>query len=574
MRSTVLAAIFVVALSSAAAGARAAGPIVLERSPSELTVRLTESRQDQLYRVVYDDGEHRFVWENLSPDSSGLVCLRDDKHLRPEHRLRCESQTHPSDPVIFDDVLKGPVVAKSKRPFGVPVSTFGGAGYLAPGLSDLRRDEFGNFWLHLDHQPYAIFKYSPTLEYRYALLLPGAPVAHDVDGDGNLYILHAGNWISKHGPLGENLGAWELPRGREPGEFVEASGMAIDRDSGWIYLADARLGRVQRFDLDLNYQPLPVTLWGWIGRADLAYTRRGKYDEHLTYYQLDRPRQLVLDGRGYLFVSCEHWISKFDLATGRQLSFGRNPVLGWGGTFSDSAFSPSAALDGHWQRHWLAGVDPLGNVYVADRQNDFLINLRLQVFGSQGILIRSFDIEDEVKDASGEPVYLSAVRGLTFDEHSVYLVDAAGRIYRSPAGKGLCSGGQLFLGPGAAGRQFDLSRVAEGDFTVELQPSRVRHRFEGKLLGPRADGGTTNCELYGSAVVQDGHRSMWAPARIGEPFRVSLFDGDGRLIPADDYEIEYEQRPGLFGTRWDYFRVTNQSGQAWRNVAFVAESIE
>ena len=117
--------------------------------------------------------------------------------------------------------------------------------------------------------------------------------------------------------------------------------MAVSRSRE--YLADETLGRVQRFDLDLRLRPFPQTAWGWIGREDLAYTRAGEYDRELMYYQLDRPRQLALDGRGNLLVSCEHWIGRFDLATGRQMPFGANPVLGWGGTFTDSPFSASAA---------------------------------------------------------------------------------------------------------------------------------------------------------------------------------------------------------------------------------------
>jgi hypothetical protein len=573
VRSSATAAVAILVLA-AASGASARGIRVVERAPHELTARIPEAQPNQLFRVTYDDGQHRFVWENLTPDSTGAVRLRDDKHLRPEHRLRCESRTHVADPVVFDDLQKGVVAGKRRHSFGVPVSTFGGPGYLVPGLSDLKRDDFGNLWLYLDHPPYAILKYSADLTYGFALLLPDACLAHDLDAAGNLYILHRDNWVSKHGPLGEDGGAWELPRGREPGEFIAASGMAIDRDGGWLYLADEKLGRVQRFDLAFNHRPMPVTVWGWLGRADLAYTCPGEYDEKLTYYQLDRPRQLVLDGRGRLFVSCEHWISKFDLATGRQLSFGPNPVLGWGGTFSDSPFSSSAALDGHWQRHWLAGIDAAGNIYVADRENEFVINPRLQVFDPDGVVLGSFDIEDELTDASGERIYVAAVRSLVSGARFLYLVDAAGRIYRGPDGERLASGGRLFLGPGAAGRQLDLSRVKEVHFDVEPQASYVKHRSQGRVLAPRpGEYGTGNCEREGSSTLRDGERSLWVPARIGEQFEVVLFDAEDRLIPSSDYRMEVEDKPGLFGTQYDFFRVTNRSGGTWRGVTFVAESL-
>ena len=73
--------------------------------------------------------------------------------------------------------------------------------------------------------------------------------------------------------------------------------------------------------------------------------------------------------------------------------------------------------------------------------------------------------------------------------------------------------------------------------------------------------------------MRDGERSMWMPARLGEPFGVALFDSEARLIPGGDYVVEFEEKPGLFGTQYDYFRVTNRSGRTWRDVRFVAESL-
>ena len=556
-----------------ASSARAAGVKVVSRAPAALEVTVAEAKPGPLYRVTYDDGAHHYVWENLSPEASGRVRLTDDKHLRPEHRLRCESSTSTTDPVVFDDFTKGTLLGKRRLTFGAPVSTFGGPGYLVPGISKLTRDRYGNFWLYLDHPPYAVLKYDSHFAYQFALLLPGPALAQDVDGDGNLYLLHPGNWISKHGPRGEALMAWELPFGRGAGEFMSASGLAIDQRGGSIYLADEILSRVQRFDLDLRLKPITQTAWGWIGREDLAYTRAGQYDPDTMYYQLDRPRQVRLDGRGRLFVSCEHYISQFDLATGKQLPFGANPVLGWGGTFTDSPLSLSAALDGHWQRHYLAGVDSAGRIYVADRDNRQVADQRLQVFSSDGVLDRVLSVNTDVRDAEGRRVSVTAVSGLAADGDAVWLVDAGGRVYESHGG--VMNGGKLYLGPGAAGRQFDLSRVEEAKFSLEAQPGRVRHRAEGRVLSPTSsEAGTSNCEREGISAVKNGERSLWAPARLGEPFTVTLLDRAGQPIPPESYAIEYEETPGAFGTQYDYFRVMNRSGADWQDVKFVAEAVE
>jgi hypothetical protein len=139
---------------------------------------------------------------------------------------------------------------------------------------------------------------------------------------------------------------------------------------------------------------------------------------------------------------------------------------------------------------------------------------------------------------------------------------------------GVRSGGGLYLGPGAAGRQFDLSKVEPAKLAVEAQPGFVRHRSEGRVLAlPEGDRGTGNCEREGAPLIADGHSSSWTPARLGEPFTVKLFAG-GKEIPQSSYQVEYEESPGLFGTQYDFFRVTNRSGLEWRDVTFAAEAKE
>jgi hypothetical protein len=215
----------------------------------------------------------------------------------------------------------------------------------------------------------------------------------------------------------------------------------------------------------------------------------------------------------------------------------------------------------------------LGNIYIADRENEFVTNPRLQVFDSEGVLVRAFDMEDEVRDESGNRVYIVAVRGVACAGDRLWLVEAAGRVYESR--RGLASGGRLFLGPGAAGRQFDLSGAAESDFEVAVQPKRVRHSSEGLVMAyPAGESETGNCEREGRSVLKEGERSMWIPVRLGERFRVSLFEASGEEMPPGQYGVEFEEKPGLFGTQYDYFRVTNRSGRTWHGVRFLAESIE
>lgn len=90
---------------------------------------------------------------------------------------------------------------------------------------------------------------------------------------------------------------------------------------------------------------------------------------------------------------------------------------------------------------------------------------------------------------------------------------------------------------------------------------------------PPGESETGNCEREGRAVVEDGGRSMWIPIRLGEPFRVRLLEVGGDEIPPSEYVVEVEEKPGLFGTQYDYFRVMNHSGRTWQGVRFIAETI-
>lgn len=337
------------------------------------------------------------------------------------------------------DLSRGPVVQEvgSAGEAGAARS-----GYRPPVASDLRRDPFGSFWLYLDRPPYRIRSYDASFVYRFGIEFSRRVLAHDTDADGNLYVLCEGNRVSRHAPDGRLLAAWRLPEGCQPGEFARASAMAVDTLGRCVYLADADLHRVQRFSLDMQLRPFPFTIWGWIGREDLSYVHLGAYRPETSYYRLDRPQGLAVDPtQRVLYVVNQHFISKFDLGTGKQEPFGRFPALGWGGSFSDSARSESAALDGHFQDIWLSGVDQHGNLYVSDAYNPHLSNGRIQKFSPRGELLGKWDANSALVDDKGQPVRLGPVRAIAFGpQGQAWLTDLSGRIYEGP---GLASGGRI-----------------------------------------------------------------------------------------------------------------------------------
>jgi hypothetical protein len=553
-------------------GAPAAGVEIGSAQPHRLALRLPGVDPEHLYTVRAKTAAGTFVWENLKPAPGGGVILQDDGHLQPAQRLRCPSRGMEIDPSFFDDFSKAQWQGKRRLPYGVPVSTFGGAGYLSTAPTWLERDSRGGFWLYQALRPWRVTCFDEQFNYRFTLVFPHAVTALTTDARGNVYVLEAENYLSRFDADGRPLNYWRLPEGYDAGEFLQASGIAADETGAWLYLGDEKLSRVQRFDGNMQLRPLPAVPWGWLGREDLSYLESGAYDENGKYL-LDRPRRLALAPGALLYADCAYYLMRFNLATGEQVSFGSNGVLGWGGTFTDAPDSTSAAANAHWQDHFLSGIDRQGNIYISDATNVYLNNLRLQSFSPNGAFLEKYDIDREITSAAGDRIYLGPTLGMAFDEapggKQVWLAERGDRIYQS---LNLTSGGRTYLGPGAPGRQFDLTQISSQDLTVEAQTAPLPRKAEGLLLAfPAGVQGTRNCEAERNVELAAGATTLWLPVRLGTPFKVTLFEED-RPIPESNYALEIETSPGVFGTCYDYFRVTNKSGRAWKNIRYLAET--
>jgi len=548
------------------------GVEILQAQPHSLKVRLAGVNPETLYTIRAQTPAGIFIWENLKPQADNSLLLQDDGHLQAGLRLRCPSRGLETDPAYFDDYNKGQWQGKHRLPYGVPVSTFGGPGYLATAATWVERDVRGNFWIYQDLRPWRIANFDENFNYRFSLAFPHRLKALTCDAQARLYVLEEGNLLSRFDADGRPMDFWRLPEGYREGEFQQASGVAIDPIGDWIYLADEKLSRVQRFDDELRSSPVPVVPWGWLGREDLSYLESGAYDQN-SKYRLDRPRRLALGPKRLLYADCAYYVMRFDLTNGNQAPFGVNGVLGWGGTFTDSANSLSAAANAHWQEHILAGIDPQGNIYISDTANAYVNNLRLQSFSPDGGFLEKYDLDREITAADGSRIYLVPPLGMAFAKGKsgikIWLAEGGNRIYEC---LNLASGGRTYLGPGAPGKQVDLTQLTSQDFSVAPQASLLSRKVEGTVMtfgaGRR---GTYNCEAERNAELPNGASSLWLPVRLGATFTVTFFE-ENRPVSESDYSLEIETAPGVFGTRYDFFRVTNKSGHTWRNIRFIAET--
>src|SRR3972149_1746391 len=166
---------------------------------------------------------------------------------------------------------------------------------------------------------------------------PALTSAYDVvvDSGGNIYVVQnfLTNQVVKLSPTGSEI--WRIGTyGSGDGEFLGPSGIAVD-SFGNIYVADASIGRIQKFDSSGNF----LLKFGTYGSGDGEFLG---------------PSGVAVDSSGNIYVAdtWNHRIQKFDSSGNFLLKFG---AYGSG----DAEFlGPSGVA-----------VDSSGNIYVADTWN-------------------------------------------------------------------------------------------------------------------------------------------------------------------------------------------------------------
>ena len=182
------------------------------------------------------------------------------------------------------------------------------------------------------------------------------PADMTLGADGKIYVANRSNHALPQGvrvtilDLEENFYGVFGSIGREPGQFIWATGLASD-SKGTIYLSDIETNMISVFDAEGNYQ----SRWGAYG-----------VDEG----QLDGPSGIAFDAEDNLYVVDSH--------NSRVQKFTKD-----GGFLS--SFGSYGAGEGEMNLPWGITVDPKGDVYVADWRND-----RIQRFSPSGEFLAEF----------------------------------------------------------------------------------------------------------------------------------------------------------------------------------------
>jgi len=215
------------------------------------------------------------------------------------------------------------------------------------------------------------------------------PYGIDIDIDGNVWVADRGNHrIQKFDSKGNFLlkfGNKSPHPSDAPGKFDNPRHVAVDKDLRYVYVADSKNNRIEKFDVNGTF----IKTIGKLGK------KSGEFN---------LPTTIEIDSKGNFFVNerGNERIQKFDSNW--------EPILMWG--------SKGSSNNQFCHMEHIA-LDKYDNVYVTDPQSDAGCSKKPRVlkFDSEGNFITKFRVYDEEAGKYADPEHLA--------------VDSEGHIYVS-----------------------------------------------------------------------------------------------------------------------------------------------
>ena len=347
-----------------------------------------------------------------------------------------------------------------------------------------------------------------------------------LDAQGNVYVADSGNnRIQKLSPNGQPLQQWGI-YGAESGQFSRPAGVAVDAQ-GNMYVVDEGNNRIQKLATDGQ----PLAQWG----TSRDSSSGAESASQLTFAD---PTSIVLDRGGICSSSTPG-------PTALSRSHRPEPNLPSG---ASGALHPASS-----SCRWI-GLDPQGNMIVADHDND-----RIQKLSPDGKPLTQWGSERTPTQQFRQPT------GLAVDaQGNTYVVDKNNeRIQKlSTTGEHVAQWGSVGDKPGQFSSPIGIAIDGQGNVVVADSGNERVQRFglDGRLLaywsghgdGPgqikhpfrHCDGSTGQCvrdrhrhrpgadihvvRSAGQTVGQNGQ----GPRRILDPLGIAVAD-DGSVYVAD-----------------------------------------
>jgi DNA-binding beta-propeller fold protein YncE len=253
-------------------------------------------------------------------------------------------------------------------------------------------------------------------------------------------------------------------KGKGDGQFKEPAGIDVDSSTGYVYVADSRNNRIQKFDRDGKF----ITKWGTEG------TKGGQFFE---------PHAIAINSsRGYVYVVdrgsyYNHRIQKFDTdgnfitewdiyedrlygvavdsSTGNVYAFSSkdivlkfdsngNNIHEWGGKGYGSGEFGEKEGRFSWRSDWYVRIavdSSRGYVYVADNDNH-----RIQKFDRDGRFITKWGMKGTGNGQFDRPISItveestSCIYVADFNNHRIQKFDRNGKFITIWGDKGKLDG--------------------------------------------------------------------------------------------------------------------------------------